>query len=172
MAADPSTELLHTISEVLDIRAIFPRVSEIANHVLPHDWLGLVFHNQSDRATLQAQSAVRLSRFRRLAVAGEDDGQVVGDIEKERVRLDQSDAPDLIDRILAQGYRSFLKVRSVAGDQVMGLGFFSKQSDAYSLADVPVARRIAECISVAVSRTSSSPTRSGSAQRRACATRS
>ena len=33
----------------------------------------------------------------------------------------------------------------------MGLGFFSKRSDAYSLADVPVARRIAECISVAVS---------------------
>jgi Nif-specific regulatory protein len=151
MAADPSTELLHTISEVLDIRAIFPRVSEIANHVLPHDWLGLVFHDQSDRVTLQAQSADSFPEFRRLAVAGEDDGQVVGDIEKERVRLDQSDPPDLIDRILAQGYRSFLKVRSVAGDQVMGLGFFSKQSDAYSLADVPVARRIAECISVAVS---------------------
>jgi hypothetical protein len=29
-----STELLHTISEVLDIRAVFPRVSEIANQVL------------------------------------------------------------------------------------------------------------------------------------------
>ena len=33
----------------------------------------------------------------------------------------------------------------------MGLDFFSKRPDAYSLDDVPVARRIAECISVAVS---------------------
>jgi hypothetical protein len=171
LTGDLSTELLHTISEALDIRAIFPRVSEIANHVLPHDWLGLVFQDQSDRVTLRAQSADSFPKFRRLAVAGEDDDQVVGDIEKERVRLDQSDPPDRSDRILAEGYRSFLKVRSVAGDQVMGLGFFSKRSEAYSLADVPVARRIAECISVAVSH-EQSPTRSGSARRHAWATRS
>jgi transcriptional regulator with GAF, ATPase, and Fis domain len=151
MSPDPSTELLHTISEVLDIRAIFPRVSEIANHVLPHDWLGLVFHDQSDGVTLQARSAESFPEFRRLAVAGEGDDQVVSDIEKERLRIIRIDPPDFIDRILAEGYRSFLNVRSVAGEQVMGLGFFSKRPDAYSMDDVPTARRIAECISVAVS---------------------
>jgi len=148
MSADASTELLHTISEVLDIRAVFPRVSEITNHVLPHDWLGLVCHDQADRVTLQARSAAAFPEFRRLAVAGESEDQVVCDIEKERRRIVQIDPPDLIDRILADGYRSFLKVRSVAGEQVLGLGFFSKRPDAYSMADVPAARRIAECLSV------------------------
>jgi transcriptional regulator with GAF, ATPase, and Fis domain len=151
MRTDPSTELLHTIAEVLDIREIFPRVSQIANHVLPHDWLGLMFHDQSDRLTLQARSAESFPEFQRLAVAGDGDEQVVGDIAKERRRILQSDPPDFIDRILAEGYRSLLKVRSVAGEQVMGLDFFSKQPDAYSVDDVPTARRIAECISVAVS---------------------
>ena len=151
MSADLSTELLHTISEVLDIRAVFPRVSEIANHVLPHDWLGLVFHDHADRVTLQARSAASFPEFRRLTVAGEGDDQVVCDIEKERLRIVQIDPPDFIDRILAEGYRSFLNVRSMAGDQMLGLGFFSKRPDAYSMDDVPTARRIAECISVAVS---------------------
>ena len=151
MSADPSTELLQTISEVLDIRSVFPRVSEIANHVLPHDWLGLVFHDHADRVTLQARSAKSFPEFRRLAVAGGGDDQVVCDFEKERGRIVQIDPPDFIDRILAEGYRSFISVRSVAGEQVLGLGFFSKRPDAYSLDDVPAARRIAECISVAVS---------------------
>jgi transcriptional regulator with GAF, ATPase, and Fis domain len=151
MSADPSTELLHTISEVLDVRSVFPRVSEIANHVLPHDWLGLVFHDHADRVTLQARSAKSFPEFRRLAVAGEGDDQVVCDIEKERLRIVDIDPPDFIDRILAEGYRSFLNVRSMAGEQALGLGFFSKRPDAYSMGDVPMARRIAECISVAVS---------------------
>jgi transcriptional regulator with GAF, ATPase, and Fis domain len=151
MSADPSTELLHTISEVLDVRTVFPRVSEIANHVLPHDWLGLVFHDQSDRVTLQARSAESFPEFRRLAVAGDSDYQVVSDIEKERLRIVDIDPPDFIEQILADGYRSFLKVRSMAGEQVMGLDFFSKRSDTYSMDDVPTARRIAECISVSVS---------------------
>ena len=130
MSADPSTELLQTISEVLDVREVFPRVSEIANHVLPHDWLGLVFHDHSDQITLQAGSAESFPKFRRLAVAGEANDYVVSDIEKERLRIVQMDPPDLIDRILADGYRSFLKVRGVAGEQVLGLGFFSKRPDA------------------------------------------
>ena len=124
MSADLSTELLHTISEVLDIRSVFPRVSEIANDALPHDWLGLVIHDHADRVTLQARSAKSFPEFRRLAVAGQGDDQVVCDIEKERLRIVQIDPPDFIDRILAQGYRSFLNVRSMAGEQVMGLGFF------------------------------------------------
>ena len=87
MSADPSTELLQTIAEVLDIRSVFPRVSEIANHVLPHDWLGLVFHDHTDRATLQARSAKSFPEFRRLAAAGDGDDQVVGDIEKARLLM-------------------------------------------------------------------------------------
>src|SRR5260370_40812137 len=103
MSADASTELLHTISEVLDIRAVFPRVSEIANHVLPHDWLGLVFHDQADRVTLHAGSAESSPEFRQFAIAGEGGDQVIGGIEKQRRRIVQTDPPAVIERILQEG---------------------------------------------------------------------
>ena len=48
MTPDVSAALLRTISEVLDIRSVFPRVSEIVKHVLPHDALELVFHDRED----------------------------------------------------------------------------------------------------------------------------
>ena len=32
-----SIDLLRTISEVLDVRTVFPRLSEIANRIVPHD---------------------------------------------------------------------------------------------------------------------------------------
>jgi transcriptional regulator with GAF, ATPase, and Fis domain len=104
-------------------------VSEIANDVLPHDWLGLVFHDHSDRVTLQARSADSFPELRRFAVVGGREYQIVHDIDKERVRIVRMDPPDLIDGILAERYRSFLKVRSVAGEQVMGLSFLSKRRD-------------------------------------------
>src|ERR1700722_11595503 len=44
---DVSAELLRTIAEVLDIRGVFPRVSEIVQHVLRHDALELVLCDRS-----------------------------------------------------------------------------------------------------------------------------
>src|ERR1019366_8304245 len=54
--ADTSTALLRTIAEVLDIRSVFPRVSEIVKAVLPHDALVLVFLDRAGRVTLEARS--------------------------------------------------------------------------------------------------------------------
>src|SRR2546427_12259407 len=53
---DTSTELLRTIAEVLDIRSVFPRVSEIVKQLLPHDALALVFADRGGHATLEAPS--------------------------------------------------------------------------------------------------------------------
>src|SRR5580700_8213464 len=55
-AADTSTALLRTIAEVLDIRSVFPRVSEIVKPVLAHDALVLVFLDRAGRVTLEARS--------------------------------------------------------------------------------------------------------------------
>src|SRR2546425_13091705 len=54
--ADTSTELLRTIAEVLDIRSVFPRVSEIVKQVLPHDALALKFSDRAGDVTLEARS--------------------------------------------------------------------------------------------------------------------
>ena len=53
---DSSVELLRAISEVLDIRGVFPRVSEIVTKVLPHDHLQLIFRDQTGGVVLEARS--------------------------------------------------------------------------------------------------------------------
>src|SRR6185436_8767572 len=49
-------ELLRTISDVLDIRTVFPKVSEIANKMLPHDALAMVFVDRDRHFVRQAAS--------------------------------------------------------------------------------------------------------------------
>src|ERR1700682_6773990 len=53
---DTSADLLRTIAEGLDIRSVFPRVSEIVKPMLPHDALELVFHDRAGHVTLEARS--------------------------------------------------------------------------------------------------------------------
>ena len=54
--ADMSADLLRTIAEVLDIRSVFPRVSEIVKPVLRHDALHLMFYDRGGYVTLEARS--------------------------------------------------------------------------------------------------------------------
>ncbi len=65
LAKDPSSlnayfegsqELLHAIADVLDIRSVFPRVSEIAKRMLPHDALTMASQDESLTVELEATS--------------------------------------------------------------------------------------------------------------------
>jgi GAF domain-containing protein len=147
---ESSIDLLRTISEALDIRRVFPRVSEIVNCVLPHDHLELVFIDRESRLTFQAAST---SNFPDLGpvTMGEPapDFRVVRDLRTTDVGV--TEPPDVQARIVAAGYRSALSIRSVARDQQMRLLFFSKRVDAYRPSEVPVARRIGDYIALAVS---------------------
>src|SRR4030095_7930403 len=53
---EASAELLRTISDVLDIRTVFPRISEIAKKMLPHDALAMVFVDRDRHFVRQASS--------------------------------------------------------------------------------------------------------------------
>jgi transcriptional regulator with GAF, ATPase, and Fis domain len=144
---DTSAELLRTLAEVLDVRAVFPRVSEIVKHVLPHDALELVFHDRSGHSTLEARSTDDLAGLGCTRTADED-FYVVSDL---RTRSGLSGcAPESVEPLLDAGYRSVLNVRGAARNQVMHLGFFSKHPDAYGPNDVSTARRIADYVAVAV----------------------
>src|SRR5262249_48766948 len=55
-----------------------------------------------------------------------------------------------LNALVAAGYRSVLSVRTVAQNQVMRLGFFSRQADAYTMEDVPTAQHVADYVAVAV----------------------
>ena len=50
-----SAELLRTIADVLDIRTVFHRVSEIASKTLPHDALAMVFVDRGRHYVHQAK---------------------------------------------------------------------------------------------------------------------
>lgn len=150
-SVESSVDLLRTISEVLDIRRVFPRVSEITNRVLPHDYLHLVFKTRAGQITLQASSSGDFPEHDRLTIANDPGLKDVLVRDLRTTSLGVREPPDFQDRIVAAGYRSFIAVHGFAGDQEMGLGFWSKRVDAYGVDDLPVARRIADYIALAVS---------------------
>jgi transcriptional regulator with GAF, ATPase, and Fis domain len=170
---DVSEQLLRVLSGALDIREVFPRVSAVANRILPHDRLTMGFYDGQGTCVLQAvsnddgPSTVRVTK-RAEELLSDGSFKIVGDLT-----LDVPDAiydpPDTRKRIVAAGYRSLLSVRLSAQGQQFGLHFWSKQVAAFSRHDAPVARRIAEHVALAVShqQLSEAASRAAEAQARA-----
>src|SRR6266850_3723926 len=146
--ADSSTELLRTIAQVLDIRSVFPRVSEIVKPILAHDALALVFSDRAGRVTLEARSTEDVPAQASSTSADDERFIIVTDLQRSRSRLAHD--PTVVAALVAAGYRSVLSVRSVARSQVMRLAFLSRHPDAYSERDVATAQHIADYVAVAV----------------------
>ena len=146
-----SAELARTISGVLDIRAVFPKVSEIVTKILPHDHMVLRFHDRAGVSVLEATSSDDIPDLLRLTVDLANKYQVflVGDLTQERLPAIR-EPTDYQDRLLAAGLRSLIGIRTTAGEQVMGLAFWSKRANAFSEDDVPLARLIADYIALGV----------------------
>jgi len=150
---ESSVELLRTISGVLDIRTVFPQVSEIANKVLPHDLLTMMFHDRGGQILIEVTSSDEFPELTRLIKTDDSrpkDGFIIID-DFTTATLPIVEPADLRERLVAAGYRSFLAVLTRARDQEMGLGFWSKRPHAFGPQDVPVARRIADHVALAVS---------------------
>jgi len=153
VTVESSVELLRTIAAVLDIRTVFPQVSEIANKVVAHDLLTMMFNDGGGEILIEAASTDEfrgLSRLVKADAAQPEDGVVLID-DFATDALPVVEPIDLRDRILSAGFRSLLVVLARAGQQQMGLGFWSKQPRAFSRDDVPAARRIADHVALAVS---------------------
>jgi two-component system NtrC family response regulator len=149
---ESSVELLRTISGVLDIRTVFPQVSEIANKVLPHDLLTMMFDDRG-QILIEVASSDEFLDVARLIKTNDSkpkDGFIVID-DFTTATLPIVEPADLRERIVSAGYRSFLAVLTRARDQEMGLGFWSKRAHAFGPQDVPVARRLADHVALAVS---------------------
>jgi transcriptional regulator with GAF, ATPase, and Fis domain len=148
---ESSVELLRTISGVLDIRTVFPQVSEIANKVLSHDLLTMMFENRGQiLIEVSSDHFPGLTRFITADRSRPKDGFIIVD-DFTTATLAVVEPVDLRERIVGAGYRSLLTVLTRAGDQEMGLAFWSKRPHAFGPADVPVARRIADHVALAVS---------------------
>jgi transcriptional regulator with GAF, ATPase, and Fis domain len=152
---ESSVELLRAIAGVLDIRTVFPRVSEIANKVLPHDRLTMSFNDREGEIVMQASSDPEALHVGRIKLdesktdACEEDFGIIDDLLEQPLPI--VEPADLQARVVAAGFRSFLAVNTSARDQVMGLEFWSKRPHAFSVEDVPIARRIADHVALAVS---------------------
>jgi transcriptional regulator with PAS, ATPase and Fis domain len=152
-AIDNSVELLRTIAAVLDIRDVFPQVSEIANKVLAHDLLTMMFHDRGGQILIEAASTDEfkgLTRFIKADDSQPDEGFIIID-DFTTATLPIVEPVNLRERIVAAGFRSLLVVLTRARHQDMGLAFWSKRSSAFSRDDVPAARRIADHVALAVS---------------------
>ena len=71
-------ELLRAIADVLNIRTMFPRLSEIAKKMLQHDRLTMMFQDQKGDIVLEAASTDELSDLTRLVKSNTlvaDDGE-------------------------------------------------------------------------------------------------
>jgi transcriptional regulator with PAS, ATPase and Fis domain len=147
-----SEELLSLLADVLDIRDVFPRVSQIVAAALPHD--RLLLWRAQDQVTHVASNDdgpsiehVRRSDFDQRKF---DEGfMLIGDLTHESIGL--IEPADLQEQLLASGYRSFLAVHTSTSFQPLSLSFWSKHSNAFNLEDLPVARHIAACVGLAFS---------------------
>ena len=147
---ETSVELLRTIADVLDVRGVFPRISEIAKRILPHDALTMVFHDESGNVVHEATTEGVPTLRPHAAQGPPPDHFIVDD-------LATGDLPVVIvgesprATLLAAGFRSVLAINTRARDQLIGVGFISRLAHAFSEADVPVARRVVDHIALAVS---------------------
>jgi transcriptional regulator with GAF, ATPase, and Fis domain len=146
-----SAELLDAISDVLDVRTIFLRISEISNRLLPHDGMVMAFADQAGR------------RFVGQAVAPTDfpdppsftteqpipDELIIGDVATDP--LPAYEPADAFAAIFGAGYRAMLSVRVPARDRHLTLAFWSKHPRAFHPSHLPQARRIALYVALAVS---------------------
>jgi transcriptional regulator with GAF, ATPase, and Fis domain len=146
-----------TLAESLDIRDVFPRVSEAAKKVLPHHALVLTKLEPSRRT------------IRLLAIAGEHDGPrlpevlSISDAELERRVLDFELLRDIQvelnpptterEKLMVQsGMRSWLRVPVwLAGEARGSIGFFHREAGRYEESDVEVATRLADRVALMLS---------------------
>jgi transcriptional regulator with PAS, ATPase and Fis domain len=146
-------ELLRTLSERLDVREVFARVSAVAQSILKHDRLTIAFMT-SDGVREHAASnedgpALGLFKIKGRPPLAPETVLVIGDFTSDE--LPETDPPDIAARWVAAGYRSALIVTLSVRDEVLGLHFWSKNANAFSLDDGGRARRIAEHLALAIS---------------------
>jgi transcriptional regulator with GAF, ATPase, and Fis domain len=151
---EASDELLRALSAVLDIRQVFPQISQIAATLVPHDRLTFAFLNEQGEVVVQANSDAWEPLPTRLKVQHlipEGGGVAIIDDFDEPDTRPAVEPKDFWDLVRAAGYRSMLAVHVSARDQLLSLVFWSKRSHAFDERQLVFARRVADHVALAVS---------------------
>ncbi len=145
--------LLATLASAGDVRDVFDRISEIGNAVLPHDAMTIVVGGENPGtariyAATGAMSHLPVQREVPLPnvalLTGSSDFELIDDLARdERYRTVPA---------FKAGMRSMLvMLNRVAGRVHSAVNFLSAASGRFTAEDVPIARRIADHIGLAVS---------------------
>jgi transcriptional regulator with PAS, ATPase and Fis domain len=144
-----SVELVRAMADVLDIRTLFPRLSAIAGKMLPHDALALAFVDQHGQLVVEAATGDLPDMPPYSPDVPFPEDFIIDDLATEGLAVARGMNPT--DRLVARGFRSVLGMSARVGEDVLGVGFWSKQPHTYEGRDVPLARRIVDHIALAVS---------------------
>ena len=154
---DPvADDLVRALADVLDIREVFPEISQITQPALPHDRLTMTFHDRAGKSFVlhAASNADGPTAVRATGVDPDKFAagsyKIIDDLREHKPDVIY-DPPDHRQRVVAAGYRSVLAVCLAARDQQFGLQFWSKRVTGFHLDQVLIARRIAELVALAVS---------------------
>ena len=154
---DALVRLLHTVAESLDIRQVFPQISDVIRDALPHDVLALTSWAEdglSFRVYAMAGADVPDEAFWAPTLLTPDDrvllhrnSYVIHDVNSEIA------AETVRGRLLRTvGARSALRVAIPLGSDVFGsLFFLARNPGRFSDEDVDFARRVADHLALALS---------------------
>jgi transcriptional regulator with GAF, ATPase, and Fis domain len=148
---DLASGLLPALTQVLDIREVFDPLSEISKQALPHDMLTLgLFNDELTSLTMYARTGTgpdlggTFPQPYPPAVVRAWDFDIIDDRVNHPLERDR--APTKL------GNRSSIRVLLRLGDRAIGgLGFMSTERARYSTADVDIARRLADYVTVTLS---------------------
>jgi len=144
---ETSRDLLSAIAEALDIQSVLPRVSKIANALVPHDALLVAFVDGSGE--LLVHTTAGDLTYVEAGPTGNPvpESLIVGDLRTEAMAA-AYDHPKR--RVVAAGYRALMSVTARAREQLLSLQFWSKRPYAFDRDGLPMAHRIAQHLAVGV----------------------
>ena len=144
--------LLSTMTEVLDIRQVFDQVSQQVQRVLPHDLMGVIeIAETRDRAKLHVTAGlVEIPRDFEVALP---DPQILQQLWDAPIIDDMQNHPMArMGPAAKAGMKSVLFAPICFGGRLQAaVNFFSRELGRFSREDVPIARRIASHIALAMS---------------------
>jgi transcriptional regulator with GAF, ATPase, and Fis domain len=145
---DASIELLRAMADVLDIRTLLPRLSDIVKQLLPHDAVAVVFRDERGQPVVEASTGDFPPMTPQALQLPSVDDLIIRDLAREA--LPAPSGVRVSQRLVASGYRSMVGVSAWADSQILAVAFWSKQPDAFGPQDLPLARRIASHVALGV----------------------
>ena len=142
---DGSLELLRELAVTSDLDAALPRLSAIVRKMLPHDALRMACFDREGRCVVNASTAGVPD-----ITPSELDELIIDDL-RSGVAGASAD-PHAMERMVGAGYRSVLGVSTCDPDPLVRVAFWSKRALAFDRTHVPLARRIAYHLGLAVGR--------------------